>query len=307
VRELYDHLRERYGIEVSELRELDLDVWRVSRLDGPSWIARVFPAERPRAAVAGDAEILTLLERGGFPAERCAHAEPVSELAGRGVLVTELVKGTRAPGGKRTFVVLGELLGRLHAATAERALQLRPGGAWHHVHAQGSPAEEPRASAALLEAATPPRGAGERLQLAALREALLGADTGAGLPEALLHPDFVPANALQNPEGKTVLVDWTGAGSGPRLWTLAFLLWAAAARDLALAQAVVARYARHVTLLPEERARLAEVAQVRPLVLSAWAYCHRRGAAGELGERVQMTRSLARALSAAVEQTLETL
>jgi hypothetical protein len=97
---LAGHLAARYDIEVTGLTELDLGVFRVDRADGDAWVARVFPAIRPLSEVEGDADILGRLERAGFPAERCAHAEPVSELAGQGVLVTGFVPGAKARGGR---------------------------------------------------------------------------------------------------------------------------------------------------------------------------------------------------------------
>jgi hypothetical protein len=64
------HLEERSGIRIRATSELDVGVLRVDRLDGPSWVARVFPPARPREAVEGDARILQALERQGFPTER---------------------------------------------------------------------------------------------------------------------------------------------------------------------------------------------------------------------------------------------
>jgi hypothetical protein len=70
------HLQARYGIAVSGLAELDLGVYRVDRAEGPAWVARVFAAVRAESAAAGDAEILRLLHRHDYPAERAAAAEP---------------------------------------------------------------------------------------------------------------------------------------------------------------------------------------------------------------------------------------
>src|SRR5581483_1417940 len=77
--ELTRHLEATYGIAVPGMRELDVGVWHVRRADGPDWLARVFPAARPAGAAEGDAELLAGLGEAGFPAERCAHARPVSE------------------------------------------------------------------------------------------------------------------------------------------------------------------------------------------------------------------------------------
>jgi hypothetical protein len=72
------HLEASYGIAVAAVSPLDLGVFRVDRRDGPSWVARVFPAARPAGAAAGDAVILDFLAGAGFPAERCAAPEPAA-------------------------------------------------------------------------------------------------------------------------------------------------------------------------------------------------------------------------------------
>ena len=70
-----------------------------------------------------------------------------------------------------------------------------------------------------------------------------------------------------------VLVDWTGAGRGPRLWSLAFLLYAEAAKEPRRAGPVLRGYREHVTLEAEELDRLGAVARARPLILRAWSVC----------------------------------
>ena len=89
------------------------------------------------------------------------------------------------------------------------------------------PAAEIAAARSRLEAAAPGLPADQQPLLAALLAELDRADGCADLPQALIHPDFVPANAILTPDGGLVLVDWTGACRGPRLYPLAFLLWAA--------------------------------------------------------------------------------
>jgi hypothetical protein len=90
------HLEDRYGIRVaglSRLQSWNPFVHRVDRQDGPSWVARLFQAGRPVERVEGDAEILCILEKHGYPAERCACCDPVSNLDGWHVLVTEYIEG----------------------------------------------------------------------------------------------------------------------------------------------------------------------------------------------------------------------
>jgi Ser/Thr protein kinase RdoA (MazF antagonist) len=290
------HLETRYGITADAMTELDLGVWRVGRADGPDWVARWFPARRPAEAVAGDAAILRYLAAHEFPAERCAADEPVSVLDGRSVLITEWAgpvprqqrrDAIRAAGGLSR---LGALLGRLHtldttpaasagdmgaggAAVAQPggAAVARPGGAWHHL-ADGLPSAEIEAAGRMLAEAAPRIPGAERAGFDALRAEVAALDAAEGLPEGLIHPDFVLANVVATPGGM-VLVDWAGAGRGPRLWPLAFLLYAEAVKDPRRAGAVLAGYREHVTLEAEELDRLAAVARARPLILRAWSVC----------------------------------
>ena len=275
-------LEARYGIQVARLTELDLGVYRVGRRDGPDWVARVFAADRPLAAAEGDAALLRRLEQQQFPAERCAAREPVFTHEGQGVLVTRYVAGTRADGSRQTFGQLGGLLGRLHLLPADHA---RDGGGWHHLVHQGSPAAEMATARSRLEASAPGLPADQRPLLAALLAELDRADDCADLPQALIHPDFVPANAILTPDGRLVLVDWTGAGRGPRLYPLAFLLWAAGCRGPSRLDAVVAGYREHVTPGDGEIGRLAGAIWARPLILACWmVLAGRKGLAETVAE-----------------------
>src|SRR5262249_50973718 len=137
------HLQERYGIEVAGVVGLDAGVFRVDRRDGPSWVAHVFPATRAVADVGGEAELLSALERGGFPAERCAHEQPVSGWGEQTVLVTEFVASAAPLKPGRPAALLGAMLGALHSRPGTR---FRLGGAWHHLSFTGGP--RPRIAAA---------------------------------------------------------------------------------------------------------------------------------------------------------------
>jgi Ser/Thr protein kinase RdoA (MazF antagonist) len=292
------HLETRYGITVDAMTELDLGVWRVGRAEGPDWVARWFPARRPAEAVAGDAAILRYLAAREFPAERCAADEPISVLDGRSVLVTEWADpvprqqrrdAIRAAGG---LSHLGALLGRLHTLDttptasaggigaggigaggigAGDGAVARPGGAWHHL-ADGLPSAEIAAAGRMLAETAPLIPDTERAAFDALRAEVAALDAAEGLPEGLIHPDFVLANVVATPGG-LVLVDWAGAGRGPRLWPLAFLLCAEAAKEPRRAGAVLLGYREHVTLEAEELDRLGAVARARPLILRAWSVC----------------------------------
>ena len=299
---LREHLEQRYGVEVEAVTPLDADVFRVDRRDGSRWVARVFPAERPLASVEQDAAILGALERGGFPAERCANAEAVSQLGGPGsqsVLVTGFLqdRGPMRPG--RQAAILGALLGRLHTRPAT---DRRAGGAWHHLALCGGPREEIAAASELLDDHVSSVGIRQLASLNRIRDEVEQADDCHDLPHAFVHPDFVPANAISIGDGRLAVVDWTGAGRGPRLWSIGFLLWAAGARNLRLVDLVVSRYRRSIELEPEELHRLSGAIRGRPIMLEAWAVCARRRPPADALEHIERVRALSETIAARARQ-----
>lgn len=295
---LRSHLQSRYGIEVRLLEELDVGVFRVERGGGPSWVARLFPPSVPLEAVAGDAEILASLAEDDFPAERCATTEPVSVLEGNGVLVTEYIGAV--PRGERRAAIrdagglrrLGELLGRLQTLPDTAGAPARPGGAWHHL-AEGGPREEIDAAAQLLAEAAGLVSAELHSLYGTMLAEIEALDDCRGLPQALIHPDFVLANVIASPERGIVLVDWAGAGRGARLWALAWLLFAEGAKDLRRIDLVVAGYRQHVDLDAEELSRLGSVARARWSILKTWEFCMGRKTLVDAAREVEETRELA--------------
>jgi Ser/Thr protein kinase RdoA (MazF antagonist) len=262
------HLEERYGIRVTATTRLDGRVFKVDHDGGPPWVARIYVSSRPVARTEADAEVLRFLERAGFPAERCAHPDPVSVLDGRAVLVTGFVAGKRPASTPATRRRLGDLLGRLGALPAAAGAPQRPAGSLHHLpDYEGDPGQDLAAAAALLDdldGRVPPQ---YRQVHAALRELLPLGDDARGLPEAFIHPDPARSNVIAGPGGP-VLVDWTGAGTGPRLAALAVLLSSVAPQH---AGDVLAGFRAHGgDLTAEELDRLEGVLWIRPLWLACW-------------------------------------
>ena len=169
------------------------------------------------------------------------------------------------------------LLGAVHSVAADWA---SPGGAWHHL-ADGSPHDEIAAATALLARARADAPARQQTHVETLLDELQQLDDGDDLPHALVHPHFVPVNAIddanadpEQPGRGVVVIDWTGAGRGPRAWSLAFTLWVGGARDLRLVDAVVSHYRRRISPQPEELERLAALIRGRPLLLDCWRIAH---------------------------------
>ena len=317
------HLEGHYGIDVTGSVDLDVGVHRVERRDGPSWVARSFP-DRAVSEVHTEAAVLRALTGGGFPAERCATDEPVSVFEGSPVLVTDLVEGVRSDGRGRTFAFLGALLGRLHTHAAVTApggtrplapggtrplapggtRPLAPGGAWHHLSPRGGPREEIDAAISLLEQTEHLVRPEQHDRYDRVLDALEALDDGSGLPHALVHPDFVPANAITTPDDRRVIVDWTGVGRGPRLWSLAFLLWAGGARDLRLVDVVITRYSRHIELTEAELDRLPQMMVARPLTIDVWSFGHERLDLPAVVKRLSDNRRIAADVTARVREAV---
>ncbi len=254
--------------------------------------------------MVGDAEVLAYVAGHDFPAERCATDNPVSTLAGRGVLVTDFVEGVGRPvrrqaireaGGIRR---LADLLGRLQTLPDPPG---RAGGAWHHL-ADGLPAAEVAAAQRMLEGAEGlvPPGGSDRFE--ALGAALRDIDACEGLPTAFVHPDFVLANVVASPERGLVLVDWSGAGVGPRLWPLAFLLWAEGSKNLGRIDLVLDGYRTHVELEPEEVERVGGAALPRPVIFAVWRFCFGRATLADAARQVAEARTGADAVRERVQR-----
>jgi Ser/Thr protein kinase RdoA (MazF antagonist) len=217
-----------------------------------------------RPALETVAGVLASLAPTRFSAEQCVDGPAVVTfaLAGspRHLLITEYVEPNPAPKPGFTLAWCAGLLGHL---TLRSGQALALGGGWARLGL--TPAEEVDSALRLVaELDRPP---------AALVELLADADDGAGLPEALVHPDLTPANAIPRGAQPPVIIDWIGVGRGPRVWPLAFLLFVAGPRA---ATAVLERYRRSVTLTDEEWDRLPGTMLTRPLTLDAWAVAYER-------------------------------
>ncbi len=296
---LAGHLEATYGVPVSRVRELDVGVHKVERADGSIWVARVSPAHRSIESARGDAALLDWLVDAGIPAERTAAPDPVSTHAGQAVLVTEFAPGRRPAASPALFSQLGDLLASIHRLPTEDPETNRPGGAWHHLLLDATPAEELTAARELLDNARHrvPRGHGTDYDV--LRHALAGLELPPDLPTALVHPDFVPRNLLRTGEGDLTIVDWSGAGRGPRLVSLGCLLWSAAGHGPSV-DAVARGYRSTITLEENELAHLEAATAVRPAVLAIWTFATGRSplpeaAAWWLGQQRKLSKAAGRA------------
>jgi hypothetical protein len=280
---------ESVGQPLSLRSELDVDVYRLHCTgdgpDGSDLVARVFGRDVERATVDAAARVLQKLAGSRFPAERCPSADPVLALGSdRHVLVTEYVEPSPAPGPGFILAWCTGLLSRLATRSGE---DLPAGGGWHRLGP--TPAREIDQALSL--------GGDVGPSVAELVDALAESDAGAGLPEALIHADLTPPNAVPRGDQAPVIIDWIGVGRGPRIWPLAFLLFVAGPTG---APRALDRYASSVPLSNEELARLPAVMIARPLTLALWAVAHERMTARQAITRYRADRGRTEAITAAL-------
>ncbi len=253
-------------------------MFRIDRKDGETWVARAFPPARPRRAVEGDAAILRFLERQGYPAERLAVDDPVSDFDGGAALVTRFIEGVPLPTGAAKFAMMGELLGRLHALPYDASAS-RPGGAsGEDPSREGAPRQDLLAALSFLDAVDTKVAPAERERFERLRDQLRSADDGHGLPEGLLHGNLLhaPDHAILTEHGP-VAINWKSSGRGPRLADFAYLMWGTGSwnprrPNQEWIDAAVSAYRRHVEPTDEELERLEAVMYIRTLYLVCFGY-----------------------------------
>lgn len=271
--------------------ELDVDVYRLRRADvAPDLVARVFGPGVERTTVDAAARVLQGLAGTPFPAERCSAGAPVLSIGqGRHLLVTEFVEPSPAPSAGFVLAWCTGLLARL---ALRSGADLPAGGGWHRLGA--TPALEIDRALRL--------GGQIGTTVAEPMDALAEADDGAGLPEALIHADLTPPNAVPQGDQRPVIIDWIGVGRGPRVWPLAFLLFAAGPQG---ARRCLERYSRTVSLSDEERHRLPGIMTTRPLALDLWSVAHERMTAAQAVARCRAHRARVDAITAALAETAE--
>lgn len=235
-------------------------------------------ARPPRAGVEGDAAILRFLERQGYPAERLAVDDAVSDFDGSAVLVTRFVESAPLPEGAETFAIMGDLLGRLHALPFDESAS-RPGGSsGEDPSRKGSPRQDLLAALSFLDAVDTKVAAADRERFERLRDNVRSADDGHGLPEGLLHGNLLhaPDHAVLSEQGP-VAINWKASGRGPRLADFAYLIWGTGSwnprqPNQEWIDAAVNAYRRHVEPTDEELDRLEVVMYIRTLYLVCFGY-----------------------------------
>jgi thiamine kinase-like enzyme len=311
------------GVQVQAITRLDLNVYHIDVASQRSLVARVYPEKDGCNVLAIArllARLLNYLQLQNFPAERCASLDPVSKLEKHSgcVMLTQFASGHRPERNRAAFGRLGKLLGRLH--TVQVPNWTAEGGAWHHLSPTGGIGDECNAASRMLRElqkrgdTNADYGNGVSRLVEELHRLEASLAHAPDLPIALVHPDLVPSNAIvhaatpleveaadhgNNKEEEWTIVDWTGAGVGPRIVSLGFLLAVAGARGkTALVDAVMKGYSSHVELEEVELEKLPQAVYCRLLTIQYWEVAVGRKEAGTivngLPDLVEMGENVAR-------------
>lgn len=220
-------LAEQYGMAETELAPIspylfaDRGIYRVHGGDGGAYVLRAFGSDG-EASLRGQAAVLSWLERRGYGAPRVQRTAAGDELAtyeGWTVLLLTYLPGELADFSPERLMRLGACLGTLHALAIDMPEE-RDGASL-----PDSRLAPPRDSLAAYEDRAVPaelRGFYAR----ALETIRRMQEAAPELPAALLHGDCWPHNAIVSGEGSLVLVDWDGAGLGPAVLDIGYLLMA---------------------------------------------------------------------------------
>jgi Ser/Thr protein kinase RdoA (MazF antagonist) len=270
--ELQTLLQTDYGIPNPELEPLanswDGNVYRLSRPEPPDWVVRVLdPEEADR-----DGRVLAFLESHRYPAPRFIPRTGASTKHpnATSVLVTTFIEGT--PGGfpPATLRRLGELLGRLHRLDSAASPDLPP--------AEMLPSTDMTLALRWLTPLEPHVPPELTDTYSTLLDAIHGIASSRHLPQTLIHNDAHPGNAIVTPQGTPIFIDWHGAGLGPPIVDLGFLLiscaiapsWAEAIPSAeGRPEAIVDGYARHRIPTPAELDWLSDAMRFRALLYGA--------------------------------------
>ena len=273
------HLEATYGVGVK--RMAPLEPWgpegaqRVDLADGRSWVARPHGPQRPVEEVRGDAELLQFLQDQDFPAERLAHDEPVSVYGDTSVIVTDLLPGKncRSENDPKTLHAIARLLGQLNSLPLVDGAVSRPAGGWHHLsQAGGGRDEDVRILLPMLSKAAARLPDSEQVACKELAVELESIDVCTDLPHCLINVDFGGPNIMKWRD-KLYGIDWTGAGRGPRIHSLA--IFGMGAGNPRLVDVLVDGYREYVTLEPEELDRLPAAMVLHGLILQTWGVAFR--------------------------------
>ena len=289
MQDMMKFIQDRYGLQDMVIDTLNRTsekcVYRVRLPGGESWLLRVYQAEDDQDMVFSSfslASVLTFLEERQYPAVKVIRSlddETVIVHDGWQCLMTSFVDGTPIDLSPDACYRLGETLGQLHALCLFD--DVSPALPWAGMLPSGELAYAQRQ----LERVQSLVPAQLQSRYEELLQAVLSLDRLDGLPLVCIHNDCHPGNSVSTSGGQVLLIDWEGAGLGPAVIDVGFLLassdGAAPWTPLAPSEgyhlhqeriaAIIDGYRQYHALTPAELERLPDAIRFRSVVYGA---CH---------------------------------
>jgi Ser/Thr protein kinase RdoA (MazF antagonist) len=199
-------------------------VYKIERAVGQPWLLRAYRREaQTDSRLAERSASLLFLEQANYPAPnliRTLDHGLVGSDGGWAAIVVTFIEGKMAGSSLQDFYDIGTALGRLHrlAPTLGSPASLPvPPSRWQPASKIASWIDQ---LTAVADDVPPELQRLYDFSLATLRRVLAWPD----LPATILHTDCWANNAIRTPDGQLVLVDWDGAGWGPAILDLGYLL-----------------------------------------------------------------------------------
>lgn len=273
-------LKQFYSVSLTNWQPLHSDngnrIYRLDLADGQHWVLRIFAANDQ--SVASLAYILSFLERQSYLAEQIVHAvnnDVVVRYENMLLLMTHFVEGIPIDYSVPALYLLGKTLGKLHALSIENTPMLPK--------AEMLPAPElVYAWTELIKVADSVAKALHQ-QYDTLANAVSMLNRCENAPLVIIHNDCHPGNAICTSSKEVLLIDWHGAGLGPAVIDVGFLLASCEIPFQGIAPfevnqeripAIIDGYCQYHILTPTELDLLPDAIRFRALVYSAVSFAN---------------------------------
>ena len=233
-------------------------------------VLTAYPPDSTPSDLGDLVEILLALQQKDYPAAQIIPADagaPIFEVDGWRLLLTSYADGFPVQPDIPTFKRVGALLGRLHTVFMAGELSRLPAAERTFAQQVGQTREKLESVRDRLPEAHAPLWR-------AVEAALAQMQACDDLPDVLIHNDFHLTNIINTSANELKVIDWDGAGRGPAVADLGFLLSAAHPRpqdgestrpNPERIEAIVTGYGQHRRLSAGELACLPDAVRLRVL------------------------------------------
>lgn len=242
-------------------------IYRLDLANNQNWVLRLFSAEDESALHLAD--VLLFLGQQGYPAEqfvRAVNSDVLVRYKDTLLLMTHFVEGSPVDYSPSTLHLLGKALGKLHSLSLEDTSEL--------------PKAEMVPPPELAKVAdSVPEALQKHYEI--LIKAINSVNRCENAPMTIIHNDCHLGNAIRTSLEQVRLIDWHGAGLGPAVIDVGFLLVSCEipflgipsfSADIERIPTIIDGYCHYHTLTPIELDLLPDAIRFRSLVYGAVSF-----------------------------------